>query len=680
MISVNILTYNRFEKLIRCLDKIYSSEFKDFEVIVVDNGSSDGTADKLKSLNYKNLRVINNNDNANYCQARDLSVLHSEGDKIAFIDDDCVPDDHWLEKINLKLDEYDAVGGIVLPYKRYNYPAWWCWQMGWLVGFSTDINGEDKSGRKYYPQTANLAVRKHIFETFKFQTEEKQSNNNFYGREDASLWRKLRINGYKLCVDNNLIVYHDIPDDRFKFSFLQKRSFNDGLIYFIREKNYDYIKCAISDIIDFPTRCIKSIFNEEYGNVVYQYFWTVRQCGFLKAYIDFQTSSKAPIILKEFIKHLFNKIKGVSKALLRKTLVFLYKLRAGLESAPTNIKNILFVSVGFIGDMVIIMPALKLIKKTFPQAHLSLLCYKNGHELLSPENIVDEIIVLDKNNVPSTEEKIKERDYDVALIHYFHNTSPNFLFKMRLKSKIKKIIGFDSDVGFDKQLWYDLLDEKVEKKFDINEIENSMNLLKEIGIEEKPEKYSISFSDAEKEHRENLLKKYNLKNKEIIALHIGTINEYKKWAEENWAELINKIESLNKYETIIISGPDDYELANRIIKKGKSKTLNLCRETSTRQLALLLTYCKLLITTCSGPKHIAYLVDTPTITLYGISDYLRWHAYWNDGRHRAVKSNNVDLTYEEKIGLPENHLMRIITPQMVFDEVIDLLDKESDYK
>jgi len=705
MISVIILTYNRINQLIRCLDKLYGQRYDTFEVIVVDNGSTDKTIEILKTKSYPRLKIFENKEKANFSQARNIGIGLASGDIIAFTDDDCVPADNWLIQIDKDLREYEAVGGIVLPYKQLNYPQWWHPEMGWMVGFSVPGHYDERAGRICYPQSANLSIRKSVLEKERFQDIGINFRNGesvyYSGREDVELWRRLRIKGYKTYFDPKLIVYHDIPQERLDWDYLKRRAFIDGFTLYKREGKEEFVKIALNDLINFPFLAIMSLINEKgkkRGNIHFRYLWAIREIGVVKGYFDNTKLFKAiSFAVKEVIKIIIGRIEGKLKITLRKSITFLYKqfFRRGLirkfknKLSQKKLTNILFIALGFLGDMVVILPSLKLIKKIYPNVHLTLVCYRNGYDLLNEEGIVDEIIVLNKATnenkkewLKSSEGKINKRKYDVALVHYYHNPFPILLFKLN----IDYLIGYDSDIGFKKKIWYDLLDEKIEKNYSINEIENHLNVLKRINIKDKPEKYQLHFSDEEKRKCEELLERYNLKNKRLIAIHIGGLMEYKKWEEGKWIDLVKLIEGLNQYTIIFISGLDEKENVDRIISKcnstfmshilrDKSRTtaINLCGETSARELCLLLKHCVLLITTDSGPKHLAFLTGCPTVTLYGRLSYLKWDAYWDNYKHIILKGYNLDLSYEESLELPENHYMNLITPEIVYNEVMKLI-------
>ena len=86
LFSIIIPTYNRLPYLKRTLDSIWEQSFTDFEIIVVDDGSTDGTVDCLRGLGgrVKLLRQENRGPGA----ARNLGIEHARGEYIAFLDSD----------------------------------------------------------------------------------------------------------------------------------------------------------------------------------------------------------------------------------------------------------------------------------------------------------------------------------------------------------------------------------------------------------------------------------------------------------------------------------------------------------------------------------------------------------------------------------------------------------------
>jgi ADP-heptose:LPS heptosyltransferase len=86
-------------------------------------------------------------------------------------------------------------------------------------------------------------------------------------------------------------------------------------------------------------------------------------------------------------------------------------------------------------------------------------------------------------------------------------------------------------------------------------------------------------------------------------------------------------------------------------------------------LAAVLGEVSMLITSDSGPIHVAFAAGTPTIGLYGHSTPDRWGAHWDRANHIALCGGNADLTREEAHGLAADYLMSHISPEQVYEEV-----------
>ncbi|NTV31261.1 glycosyltransferase family 2 protein [candidate division WWE3 bacterium] len=119
--SVVLATYNRLELLKECLDSLFSQTMShdEFEVIVIDNGSTDGSLDYLSSLQQSVLatrnvsfKFISLQANPGPAIARNRGIQIAQGDIVAMTDDDCVPPLNWLEKIDDGFKRYPEVIGV----------------------------------------------------------------------------------------------------------------------------------------------------------------------------------------------------------------------------------------------------------------------------------------------------------------------------------------------------------------------------------------------------------------------------------------------------------------------------------------------------------------------------------------------------------------------------------------
>jgi glycosyltransferase involved in cell wall biosynthesis len=97
-ISVIIPTYNRLPMLKEAVDSVLAQDFEDFELIVVDDGSTDGTYEAIKEYGGR-VKVLQNPQNRGVSAARNKGILHAKGKYLAFLDSD----DLWVKgKLNIQ--------------------------------------------------------------------------------------------------------------------------------------------------------------------------------------------------------------------------------------------------------------------------------------------------------------------------------------------------------------------------------------------------------------------------------------------------------------------------------------------------------------------------------------------------------------------------------------------------
>ena len=171
VISVVTPTFNRKDELVHLFSSMKKQTLdpKFFEMIISDDGSTDGTEEYVKSLENKfkfNLLYVSQK-NLGPGSARNNGVKNSKGELIVFIDSDCEADSNWLEVIfnAYKNNDFDAFGGPdeakdnFLPIQiAINFS---------MTSFLTTggIRGHNKNMiSKFFPRSHNMGVKKTLFE------------------------------------------------------------------------------------------------------------------------------------------------------------------------------------------------------------------------------------------------------------------------------------------------------------------------------------------------------------------------------------------------------------------------------------------------------------------------------------------------------------------------------------
>lgn len=119
MISVIIPTYNREKTLKKSIMSVLNQTYKNIEVIIIDDNSTDNTLDIIKSIDDKRLKYIKHETNLGANKARNTGILHSIGDYIAFQDSD----DEWMaNKLEIQKNKLEESGAdlVFCSFYRFN--------------------------------------------------------------------------------------------------------------------------------------------------------------------------------------------------------------------------------------------------------------------------------------------------------------------------------------------------------------------------------------------------------------------------------------------------------------------------------------------------------------------------------------------------------------------------------
>ena len=205
-VSVVIPTYNRLPILKKCLDslenQILIAEIFDYEVVIVDDGSTDGTIKWLEEnlQTFPHLRLFEQ-AHGGPALGRNLGVEKSRGDLIIFIDSDLVVDKYFL---------MNHVNSLTQAWKRQRNRK--CFTYGSVINTSNFKNPKSEPFKLQdlswaYFATGNVAIDKKVLEkSGLFDT-----SFHLYGWEDLELGERLRNMGVKLVKCPKAIGYHWHP-------------------------------------------------------------------------------------------------------------------------------------------------------------------------------------------------------------------------------------------------------------------------------------------------------------------------------------------------------------------------------------------------------------------------------------------------------------------------------------
>lgn len=209
LVSIIVITRNRSASLKRTLQALACLDYPSYEIIVVDNGSLDDTAQVINQFSAKYIFSPVNNGMS---LSRQLGVEAACGEIIAMCDDDCVPIPEWLQHLVRRLstgENFALVGGQVINIgfpasKQYKGRSKWTDNNG-KIAFAADPKEADFFGN------ANFAFKKSIIQSI-------GGYDIFYkaGKEEIDLIMRLRRNGFVIDYEPEAIVRHFFTGANFK--------------------------------------------------------------------------------------------------------------------------------------------------------------------------------------------------------------------------------------------------------------------------------------------------------------------------------------------------------------------------------------------------------------------------------------------------------------------------------
>ena len=112
LVSVIVLNYNAGELLLNCIESVKKSAYKNLEIIVVDNISTDKSQKRCKEK-YPDIKLIQNNENFGYCEGNNIGIREAKGDYIIILNPDTIVESNCIEEL---ISAYNKFGeGLYQP-------------------------------------------------------------------------------------------------------------------------------------------------------------------------------------------------------------------------------------------------------------------------------------------------------------------------------------------------------------------------------------------------------------------------------------------------------------------------------------------------------------------------------------------------------------------------------------
>jgi len=209
--SVIIPNWNGRDLLGTCLSSLRRQTYRDFEIIVADNGSSDDSIQFIESF-YPEVRIIKLQANKGFCVAVNCGIKSARGKYVALLNNDTEADPAWLGELVKALKENTDVGFCASKMMNFfnrnlidNAGDMLCYY-GHTVGRNETDTGQYDQPRYLFSACAGAAIyRREMFEKVGFFDED-----FFAYYEDIDMGMRAQLRGYKCLYVPTAVVYHMI--------------------------------------------------------------------------------------------------------------------------------------------------------------------------------------------------------------------------------------------------------------------------------------------------------------------------------------------------------------------------------------------------------------------------------------------------------------------------------------
>jgi heptosyltransferase-2 len=277
-------------------------------------------------------------------------------------------------------------------------------------------------------------------------------------------------------------------------------------------------------------------------------------------------------------------------------------------------QKILVVRTDRIGDVVLSLPIISILKSAFPSSTISFLLRSYTRELAAEQKGLDRILLYDVDHVEKPFvrmlSELRREKFDAVVVTY---PTARLAFLMYLAA-----IPLRVGTGY---RWYSVLfNRKIyehRKTAEKHESEYNLSLLRGLGVTQfvaSSPKLVIP-DEARMEAREALRTLKLGADAPLILLHPGSGGSARDWKPERFGALAEKL-TLRGNNVIVTGGPGEESLVQQVVQAAQGRALALPSPLSLKALAALIETANVFVANSTGPLHIAAAVGTPVVGFY----------------------------------------------------------------
>tara|TARA_Y100000310_G_scaffold172911_1_gene173010 strand:- start:3184 stop:4215 length:1032 start_codon:yes stop_codon:yes gene_type:complete len=204
-VSVILLNYENVKYTLPCIDSLKKQSFKDFEIIVVENGSK--TGDSLELRKVKGITLIEERENWGFAEGNNIGVRKAKGEYIALLNNDTFVEKDWLKEMVTSIESDEGIGIVgSKAFNKYDQKDFTFSGYGTttIYGLQANINVDPKTVNDF-PVFAvsggSMLFRKSEGEPFDI--------DYFIYHEDTAFCWLLNLKGKKAIMNPKSTLHHE---------------------------------------------------------------------------------------------------------------------------------------------------------------------------------------------------------------------------------------------------------------------------------------------------------------------------------------------------------------------------------------------------------------------------------------------------------------------------------------
>ena len=347
--------------------------------------------------------------------------------------------------------------------------------------------------------------------------------------------------------------------------------------------------------------------------------------------------------------------------------------------------NILIIKLSAIGDVVHTLPFLEVLKKGFPEARIDWLVEEAASRIIEGHPAINGIIISRRKSWQEQMRKgrnifpvigeaarflkdVRSREYDL-IIDLQGLLKSGILIGL---SKGKRKVGMS---GSREGARLFLNERPIRVDYDRHAINRYLKVAESLGCDSARWDGHIPVSAPDRRLIDQILVSSGIDKKPLVAINPIAKWRTKLWRPERFAILADRIRDEMGCEVIFTGSNLDEQIIGDITAMMKTRPLNLAGQTNLKELAYFYSRCTLLITTDTGPMHMAAAMGCPVVALFGPTAPSRTGPY---GKGHKVIRADVECSPCFKKRCDHTKCMEAITVEKVFEGVKEVIIERSD--